>query len=122
MSEQKEKSTEPRRVKVINLRLTESELSTINSQCDQAGITRSSYILQSVLDKKVLTNIDAQVVFQLRKIGNNINQITKQIHIISKFVDNKEQSLPNILRQLSSMNEQIEAISHYILKDHAGKN
>ena len=122
MSKQKENSTEPRRVKVINLRLTESELSAINSLCDQAGITRSSYILQSVLDKKVLTNIDGQVVFQLRKIGNNINQITKQIHIISKFADNKDQSLPDILEKLSSMNTQIEAISHYILKDHAGKN
>jgi len=122
MNKQVRKVSDEKKFKRMELRVTESDFSTINTLCAQAGITRSSYILQSVLDKKVLTNIDAQVIFQLRKIGNNLNQITKQVHIISKFVDKKEETLPSILQELSSMNGQIEAISNYIFKDHAGKN
>ena len=122
MSKQKSKTDAVRKGKVINLRVTESEFSAINTLCDKAKITRSAYILQAVLNEKILTNIDAQVVFQLQKIGNNINQITKQVHIISKFIEKKEQSLPDILDELSSMNEQIEAIKNFILKDHVDKN
>jgi len=122
MNSQKKKTDTVRKSKVINLRVAESEFSAINSLCDKAKITRSAYILQAVLNEKVLTNIDAQVIFQLRKIGNNINQITKQVHIISKFVDKKEQSLPEILNELSSMNKKIKTINNYILDDHAGKN
>ena len=123
MNKKDKNRIEVRKAKRIDLRVTEDELSSIHALCNQAKITRSAYILQSVLNKKVLTHIDAQVVFQLRKVGNNINQITKQVHIISKFVDNKEKDLPEILKELSSMREQIEVISHYILtKDHAGKN
>ena len=121
MCKQNRKSDDQRRIKVINMRVTESEFSAINSLCDKAKITRSAYFLQAVMNEKVLTNIDAQVVFQLRKIGNNINQITKQVHIISKFIDNNEDCLPEILKKLSSINEQIEEISKYILKSHDSK-
>ena len=109
-----------RKSQVINLRVTSDEFSAINSQCTQAGITRSAYILQAVMNKRVLTKIDAQTVFQLRKIGINLNQITKQVHIISKFVDKKEQELPDILKEISSIRAQIDSISHHILQTHAG--
>ena len=122
MSRKEGKNLEARRGKRIELRVTEEEFSAINTRCKKAEVTRSAYLIQSVLSEKVLTNIDAQVIFQLRKIGNNLNQITKQVHIISKFVDAKEKHLPEILKTLSSMNEQLESITHFILKDHAGKN
>ena len=122
MNKKSKEKESTRRSKVINLRVTEDEFSAIQMLCGKAKITRSSYILQAVLNEKVLTHIDAQAIFQLRKIGTNINQIAKQVHIISKFVDKKEQSLPSILAELSSMNKQIESITHYIMKDHAGKN
>jgi peptidoglycan hydrolase CwlO-like protein len=112
-----------RKGKKIDLRLTDREFSEINSLCKEAGITRSAYIIQAVTNRKVLTNIDAQVLFQLRKIGNNINQMTKQIHIISKFVDKKEHCLPDILNELTIMNEQIKVINDDILNtDHVSKN
>ena len=122
MNKKKSRSEDPRKVKVINLRLTADEYFAINSLCDNAKITRSSYILQAVMNEKVLTNIDAQAIFQLRKIGVNLNQITREVHVISKFVDKKENDLPNILKELSSMNTQIETISNFILRGHAGKN
>lgn len=123
MSKENRKKGEERKGKRIDLRVTEHEFSVISSLCEKAKITRSSYILQAVMNERVLTHIDAQIIFQLRKIGNNLNQITKQVHIISKFSDKKEQSLPDILKEISSIGEQIEAISHYILKDdHASKD
>jgi len=116
------KQNKASKFKRIELRVTEEEFSAINSLCDKAKITRSVYIIQSVLNEKVLTNIDAQAIFQLRKIGTNINQIAKQVHIISKFVDKKENFMPDILKELSSMNEQIGIISNHILKNHVSKN
>ena len=111
------------RVKTINLRLTEKEFSAINVLCEKGKISRTSYIIQAVLNEKVLTNLDAQAIFQLRKIGNNINQITKQIHIISKFIDKKDHYLPDILKEVESMNEQIRSINEYILgTNHDRKN
>ena len=115
MSTQYKKRNVVRKDKGIYLRVTEEEFSSINSLCDKAKISKSAYILQSVLNKKVLTNIDAQVIFQIRKIGNNINQMTKIIHIISKFGEDREHNLSDILKELSSMNEQIKLINDFIL-------
>jgi hypothetical protein len=111
------------KLKRIEFRVSDHEFSAINSLCDKAKIPRSAYILQSVLNKRVLTQIDGQAVFQLRKIGNNLNQMTRQIHIISKFSEDKEQHFPAILKELSSIHEQIEAISHHIFsKSHVSKD
>jgi len=123
MNKQDKKKDDSGKIKKIGLRVTESEFSAINAICEKAKISRSAYIIQAVLNEKVLTEIDAQAIFQLRKIGVNLNQMTKQIHIISKFVDDKVNCLLEILEELKSMNEMVKSINDYILHtDHAGKN
>ena len=61
MSKQKKEKDDSKKVKTINLRLTETEFSTINTLCQKVKISRSSYIIQATLNKTVLTEIDAQV-------------------------------------------------------------
>ena len=123
MTKQDKKKGDSGKVKKIDLRVTENEFSAINAKCQKANLNRSTYIIQAVLNEKVLTHIDAQVIFQLRKIGNNINQMTKQIHIISKFVDEKANCLPDIFEELKSTNEILKGINDYIIHTgHAGKN
>ena len=119
----KPKKEQERKVKKIDLRVTAKEYSAISSLSERAKISRSSYIIQAVLSEKVLTHIDAQAVFQLRKIGNNLNQMTKQIHILSKFSERKEHDLDDFLSELKSLNEEMNRVNEYIINtNHAGKN
>lgn len=122
MESKKKDTTKHKKENIINLRVTEKELSAINSRVKKAKINRSSYILQAILNEKVLTNIDIQVVFQLRKIGVNLNQITKQIHIISKFVDKKEDKLPDILKEITFIEQQIQQLNDQIINNNALKS
>jgi septal ring factor EnvC (AmiA/AmiB activator) len=117
MSKKNKRNNEELKIKKIDLRLTEKDFYTINFLCQKANISRSAYIMQAVLNKKVLTGIDIQVVFQLRKIGINLNQISKKIHIISKFVDKKEQKLSDILKEVSSINNEICKLNNHIFSN-----
>ena len=115
-------SDQERRNKKIDFRVTEKEYSQIMSLCKRAKVTRSAFILQSVLSGKVLSSYDVQMIFQLRKIGVNINQMTKQTHIISKFPDKTDYDYSEILNQLTIINRQLEIIGDHILAPNDCKN
>jgi uncharacterized protein (DUF1778 family) len=68
------------RTRDIHFRLTERELSALKDKADKAGLSLTAFILRQALGKSVKAKTDIQLVFQLQKIGNNINQITKLLH------------------------------------------
>ena len=64
--------------KKINIRLTEKEKSIIESKSKKLNMTITKFIISSCLNDKIviingLDNIDTE----LRRIGNNINQLTR---------------------------------------------
>ena len=115
-------SDQERRNKKIDFRVTEKEYSQIMTLCKKAKITRSAFILQSILNGKVLSSYDVQMIFQLRKIGVNVNQMAKQIHIISKFPDKTDYNLSEILNQLTIANNQLKIVNDHILGSDDSKN
>ena len=64
--------------KKINIRLTEKEKSIIESKAKKLNMTITKFIISSCLkDKIVIVNGLDRVDTELRRIGNNINQLTK---------------------------------------------
>ena len=64
--------------KKINIRLTESEKKKIEEKAKKCSMTISKFIISSCLkDKIVIVNGLDKVNIELRRIGNNINQLTR---------------------------------------------
>lgn len=62
----------------INIRLTESEKMKIEEKSQKYNMTISKFIISSCLkDKIVIVNGLDKVDTELRRIGNNINQLTR---------------------------------------------
>ena len=64
--------------KKINIRLTEKEKSIIEVKAKKLNMTITKFIISSCLkDKIVIVNGLDKVDTELRRIGNNINQLTR---------------------------------------------
>ena len=64
--------------KKINIRLTEKEKSIIEAKAKKLNMTITKFIISSCLkDKIVIINGLDKVDTELRRIGNNINQLTR---------------------------------------------
>lgn len=62
----------------INIRLTENEKKRIEEKSQKCNMTISKFIISSCLkDKIIIINGLDKVDTELRRIGNNINQLTK---------------------------------------------
>lgn len=67
-------------------------------------MTLSSYIRKSILAERFVSKADIQTVFELKKIGTNINQLAKHVN-----------TLPveeNILESLKAINDYIIELKH----------
>lgn len=64
--------------KKINIRLTEKEKSIIEVKAKKLNMTITKFIISSCLkDKIVIINGLDKIDTELRRIGNNINQLTR---------------------------------------------
>lgn len=90
--------------------MTEEERDSVNERAKQEGMTLSAYARRSILNRKMVSKTDVQTVFELNKIGNNLNQLAK--HVNSLPVDD------NILASLSDIKyliSQIRSITEKLL-------
>ena len=62
----------------FNFRVNEKEYNKIKSKIEKSELNTSEYLLKTAMDKDIIV-IDGleEIIMQLRKIGNNINQLTK---------------------------------------------
>ncbi len=93
--------------KKINIRLTEKEKRIIESKAKKCNMTITKFIVSSCLkDKIIIVNGLDKVDAELRRIGNNINQLTRLANEkIITVVDLKElrmevNNLWQLLKQL----------------------
>ena len=64
--------------KKINIRLTEKEKNIIESKAKKLNMTITKFIVSSCMkDKIIIVNGLDKVDTELRRIGNNINQLTR---------------------------------------------
>ncbi len=72
------------RTKVIRARLSEEEKEQVFRRAKAEGVTLSMYLRKSVLGERITSKADIQTVFELKKIGTNLNQLAK--HVLCKLI------------------------------------
>lgn len=62
----------------FNFRVNEKEYNKIKSKIEKSKLNTSEYLLKTAMNKEIIV-IEGleEIIMQLRKIGNNINQLTK---------------------------------------------
>ncbi|WP_164721452.1 plasmid mobilization protein [Maribacter sp. MJ134] len=69
----------------VNVRMTVSEYLTVSENADTLGITIPDFIRMRttgrVLPRKKITPEDRKLFIELGRVGNNINQLTKKVHL-----------------------------------------
>ena len=62
----------------IPIRVTEKELSVIDKKASKARLTRTEYLITCALGKEITLIEDLKpILADLRRIGNNLNQLTR---------------------------------------------
>lgn len=93
----------------IKLRVTNQEHQAIKAKARAARMNKSKFILSAVSSNSVIV-LDGlkDVGYQLRQIGNNLNQLTKlanQRQIICLELDETKKEIHQIWRSLNSLIE-----------------
>ena len=91
--------------KHFNFRVNEKEYNKIKSKREKSKLNTSEYLLKTAMDKEIVViNGLEEVITQLRKIGSNINQLTKlsnQGSITNVDLENVKEELKNIWQLLN---------------------
>ena len=66
----------------IPIRVTEKELKAIDAKAAKAGMNRTDYLIACATNKRIAVIDDlTPLLTELRRVGNNLNQVTKLAHI-----------------------------------------
>lgn len=66
------------RNKTIPFRVTEKELENIDKKAAKAKLSRTDFLIAAALGKEITLMEDLKpILYELRRIGNNVNQLTK---------------------------------------------
>lgn len=91
--------------KHFNFRVNEKEYSAIKIKIGKSKLNTSEYLLKTAMDKEIVViNGLEEIITQLRKIRNNINQLTKlsnQGSITNVDLENVKEELKNIWQLLN---------------------
>ena len=69
-----------KREKQIKVWLNEEEYKSLCSRVEKSNLTQGDFIRKSILEKNMII-VDLQpVLLELKRIGNNLNQLTKAVH------------------------------------------
>lgn len=68
-----------RRPKQLSFRVNEKEWELLQQKISESGNNQQEYILSCVMDKQII-NTDGikELILELKRIGNNLNQIAKR--------------------------------------------
>lgn len=100
--------------KTLNLRLrirvSEEDKKIIERRAKSCNLDVSKYVRMSAMNTKYTSKTDIKTAYELNKIGVNINQIAKEIHI---YRDDK--NIEKSLIRLESLLNDIETITKKLL-------
>ena len=67
--------------KVINIRISNEDKKKIEGLARKCKLNMSEYIIKSSLNANIIVEADkSEYISELRRIGNNINQITRNVN------------------------------------------
>lgn len=98
------------RTVTIKIRLTESEKEMLISRAKADGKSISAYIRESSLKGICISKTDIQIVYELRKIGANINQLVKYVHQLPV-----DENIAYALKRIHEYMDELETIKKKLL-------
>ena len=84
------------------LRFSVEEFAQIQAELDRANISFSTFARSAILKKKIKLPIEREYLYELNRIGTNLNQIAKAVNSGERI---------NVLRKLIEIEAQIKALS-----------
>ncbi|EPY2275049.1 MobC family plasmid mobilization relaxosome protein [Clostridium sporogenes] len=89
------------RPKQIVIRVSEDELKKIKNKVSKSKLTQNEYLIRAALDKKILVVDELKDLnIELKRIGNNLNQLTKSVH----------EGKANCSKELLEINEEMKEV------------
>ena len=85
------------------LRFSEPEFEEISKKISEHKLNFSDFARCAILQKNIETKLTLDLIFQIQKIGNNLNQIAKTLNSEKSDIPNSE-----ILKQLIIISEKLE--------------
>ena len=90
-----------KRNRVVPVRFSDHELSVIDANAKRAKMSRTEYLVSAGMDKPIVILDDLKpMLTELRRIGNNVNQITRKANSGEIYVVG-----------LTEINEQLGAVA-----------
>ena len=90
-----------KRNKVVPVRFSEHELSVIDANAKRANMSRTEFLVSAGMNKPIVILDDLKpMLSELRRIGNNVNQLTRKANSGEVYVVG-----------LNEINEQLSAIA-----------
>lgn len=93
----------------VNIRLTAEEQVFVENQANSYGISVVAYVRKRALNKQMpkhsLSPINRELLIELSRIGNNVNQLAKKSNqnFLEKYVFNRDlRELKEILNQIKT--------------------
>ena len=91
--------------KRITIRFTDDEYNELKAKADELDIPLSTYIRKKVLGnrEKILTKCNKELLYEINRIGNNLNQIAKHCNTTKTIDKLVLQSLVEIEKKLNEL-------------------
>lgn len=89
------------RPKQIVIRVSEEELAQIKEKVEQSGKSQQQYIIEALTQSNIV-NLDGlkEIYPELKRQGNNLNQIAKKLNENGYGYVDYKQELPNTMKEV----------------------
>lgn len=102
-----------KRSKQLKIYLSDAEHQSFMKQVEKSKLSQTEFFIKCVTGKKIIIVDELkETVTELKKIGNNINQITKNIN--SGVYLNQQKDFEELKREFVKMNDVILGISKVV--------
>lgn len=89
------------RTKKMTFRLTTEEYNSIKAKVSEAGLSQQQFLLKTALNKEIICIKEFQsLMFQIKKIGTNINQIARHSNETGVITDQDKEEVKEGLNQI----------------------
>lgn len=95
---------------ILRARLSKSEKELIDKRAKALGISLSTFLRKSLLGEQIVSKTDVQTVFELKKIGVNINQLARHLNTlpVEEEIRNSLFSINNYIRELKQITDSLK--------------
>ena len=99
------------RKNALNIYLSDEEVEIINRKIEQSGIKNKSAYVRKMLCDGAIINVDLSLVKEhntaISRIGNNINQITKQLNALNYIGKDDIERVEEMGKEIKKMQREI---------------